>query len=129
MVGVALLGHHGTGTTLVGGAQIFLVSLFEYFPALFLLEEVTFRGMLDAHLYHPGESRPWISAIIVSALWGLWHIPIVSRTPVLTTAVYLVVVHCAIGVPLSFFWRQSGNLAVPAFSHALIDAARNMLLG
>jgi hypothetical protein len=36
-------------------------------------------------------------------------------------------VHSLIGVPLATYWRQSGNLAVPAFTHALIDAVRNAL--
>jgi hypothetical protein len=32
-----------------------------------------------------------------------------------------------IGVPLAICWRQSGNLAVRAFVHAMIDAVRNAL--
>jgi membrane protease YdiL (CAAX protease family) len=39
----------------------------------------------------------------------------------------LVVVHSAIGVSLSFAWRRSGNLALPAAAHALIDGVRNGL--
>jgi hypothetical protein len=39
----------------------------------------------------------------------------------------LVAVHSLIGVPLAIFWRESGNLAVPAFTHALIDGVRNAL--
>jgi membrane protease YdiL (CAAX protease family) len=30
-----------------------------------------------------------------------------------------------VGIPLSLFWRRSGNLFVPAAVHALIDAVRN----
>jgi hypothetical protein len=41
--------------------------------------------------------------------------------------VSLLVVHGAVGVPLSVYWRQSGNLAVPGFTHALIDAVRDAL--
>jgi membrane protease YdiL (CAAX protease family) len=40
----------------------------------------------------------------------------------------IVVIHTLVGVPLAFFWRRSGNLAVPAFTHALIDAVRNALM-
>jgi membrane protease YdiL (CAAX protease family) len=43
------------------------------------------------------------------------------------TAIALAVTHSLIGVPLAIFWRKSGNLAVPAFTHALIDAVRNAL--
>jgi Type II CAAX prenyl endopeptidase Rce1-like len=52
-------------------------SLLRYFPACFVLEEVFFRGALDSHVHHPGESRGWASALLVSALWGLWHLPTV----------------------------------------------------
>jgi hypothetical protein len=30
-------------------------------------------------------------------------------------------------VPLSFCWRRSGTLVLPAAAHALIDAYRNMI--
>jgi MFS family permease len=52
-------------------ALVGLGSFLEYVPALFLLEEVWFRGVLDSHLHHRGESRGILSAIYVSALWGL----------------------------------------------------------
>lgn len=39
-----------------------------------------------------------------------------------------VAVHCCIGVPLSIYWRRSGNLFVTGSTHALIDAVRNALL-
>jgi membrane protease YdiL (CAAX protease family) len=45
----------------------------------------------------------------------------------LTTA-QLLIVHCAIGVPLSLGWRRTGRLVAPALAHALIDAVRNALL-
>ncbi len=37
------------------------------------------------------------------------------------------VVHALIGVPLAIYWRKSGNLAVTAFTHALIDGIRDGL--
>jgi membrane protease YdiL (CAAX protease family) len=37
-------------------------------------------------------------------------------------------VHCAVGVPLSFCWRRSGNLFVTGATHALVDAVRNALV-
>jgi membrane protease YdiL (CAAX protease family) len=39
----------------------------------------------------------------------------------------LVVAHSIIGVPLSLAWRRTGNMAVPGFAHALIDAGRDGL--
>ncbi len=99
-----------------------------YFPVAFVLEEVFFRGALDAHLHRPGERHPWHSAAFVSVLWALWHLTVVSR-PGAAGVLALIVVHVGIGIPLSLYWRRSGNLAVPAASHAAIDAVRNALLG
>lgn len=96
-----------------------------YFPATFLLEEVAFRGAVDAHVHHDGEGRGWQSAVLVSALWGLWHLPVSSGLPFPLLVAQLVVVHIALGVPLSFAWRRSRNLASPALAHAVIDAVRN----
>ena len=41
-----------------------------YFPIAFVLEEVQFRGLVDAHVHRPGEPYGWLSALFVSALWG-----------------------------------------------------------
>ena len=101
-----------------------------YFPVTFVLEEVAFRGALDAHVHHEGEGRGWQSALFVSALWGLWHLPIAVGMPFPLLIMVLLAVHCFIGIPLSFAWRRSRNLAGVAFAHSAIDAIRNaMLLG
>ncbi|UQU67603.1 CPBP family glutamic-type intramembrane protease [Couchioplanes caeruleus] len=86
-----------------------------YFPAAFLLEEVTFRGALDAHVHHDGETRGWQSAVFTSTLWGLWHLPVSHGLPWWLQVIELVVVHVVLGVPLSMAWRRSRNLAAPAF--------------
>jgi membrane protease YdiL (CAAX protease family) len=99
-----------------------------YFPVTFLLEEVAFRGALDAHVHHDGEGPGWPSAILVSALWGLWHLPVASGLPFPMLLVELVVVHVVLGVPLSFAWRRTRNLAGPSLAHAVIDAVRNALM-
>jgi hypothetical protein len=99
-----------------------------YFPLTFLIEEVAFRGALDAHVHHAGEGRAWRSALFVSALWGLWHLPISGGLPLPLLVLELLVVHCLIGVPLSFAWRRTRNLAGPAFAHSAIDAVRNALM-
>jgi membrane protease YdiL (CAAX protease family) len=100
-----------------------------YFPVCFVLEEVSFRGALDSHLYHAGDRFRFTSALLGSALWGVWHLPILpTESRSLATAATLAVVHSLIGVPLAIYWRRSGNLAIPAFAHALIDGVRNALL-
>lgn len=105
-------------------------SLLLYIPALFMMEEVAFRGAIDSHVRHPGEGHGVsstiygiVSAIFVSVLWGLWHQPIVPQA----TIVQLLVTQVAVGPFLSLFWRRSGNLTVPGFAHALTDSVRNAL--
>jgi membrane protease YdiL (CAAX protease family) len=113
--------------------QIFITSILRYLPVGFVMEEVAFRGAFDSHLFHPGESRGVLSALFVSALWGIWHIPTIPPgqmpMPIWMLAPVLAGVHCLTGVPLSIFWRRSGNLTVTASTHALIDAVRNAVLG
>ena len=108
-----------------------MVSFLQYVPVVFLLEEVWFRGVLDSHLHRPRAPHGAISAIYVSALWGLWHLPL-SEThgpqELLATTISLLAVHISIGVLLSWAWRRSGNLLVPGIAHALIDAVRNAIL-
>jgi membrane protease YdiL (CAAX protease family) len=60
------------------GADVLIAvsSLLLYIPALFLIEEVMFRGAVDSHVSHPGEAGGVVSAIYVSSLWSLWHAPI-----------------------------------------------------
>ena len=100
-----------------------------YFTISFILEEVTFRGALDAYVYNPegrGGKRGYGSAILVSVLWGLWHLPIVpAKEALLLVVLRLVILHTLAGVPLSMAWRIGGNLAVPAAAHALLDGVRN----
>ena len=128
----AVLGgiHVATGTPVHVLAVVGTVAKYMalYFPLTFIIEEVSFRGALDAHLHHDGEGRHWLSAVFVSALWGLWHLPVTTGLALPLLVAELVAVHIVIGVPLSFAWRRSRNLAGPAFAHATIDAVRNALL-
>ena len=121
---------HPTGLRLQPNALFGLDSLLLYIPALFMIEEVAFRGAIDSHVRHPGERRDIAStiygiasAIFVSVLWGLWHHPIVPNATVLQ----LLIAQVAVGPFLSLFWRRSGNLMVPGFAHALNDSVRNAL--
>ena len=95
--------------------------MFLYLPAVFLLEEVVFRGMLDSHLQHEGEGHGLLTAVYVSVLWGLWHIPVRGGEPILA----LVLVMGTTVIFLSIWWRRSGNLGVSGGTHAFIDAVRN----
>lgn len=100
-----------------------------YLPAGFVLEEVAFRGALDAHVHHPEEPRGFASAAFVSVLWGLWHLPLAPpAAPLWITLAQLVAVHGVLGVLLSYAWRRTGSLAAPCLAHALIDGVRNGLL-
>jgi membrane protease YdiL (CAAX protease family) len=104
-------------------------SLLLYVPLVFVFEEVSFRGAFDSHLQYRDEAGGWASAIWLSVLWGLWHVP-VTRTmaPLPGLIVNNVIVCCVIGVPFSFFWRRSGNLFVTGWTHAVVDAVRNSFL-
>jgi membrane protease YdiL (CAAX protease family) len=103
-------------------------SLALYIPVTFVMEEVVFRGLLYAYLEPAGQKGKILSAVFVSALWGWWHLPIVPVENLTTEIIALPILQCLVGVPLSIFWSRSGNLAVPGFTHAFIDAVRNGLM-
>ena len=88
----------------------------------FVIEEVAFRGVLDAHIHHAHDSQPWLSAIGLSLLWGWWHLPVRSGIPPIYNLVIFPLVALVPGVSFSIAWRRTGNLAVPAVVHALINA-------
>jgi membrane protease YdiL (CAAX protease family) len=100
-----------------------------------VLEEVAFRGSIDSEVYEPTDQREdrasWISAIFVSLLWGLWHLPIVPKAeavPLAGVMLSLAAIHTAVGVPLSIWCRRSGTLLMPAAAHTFIDAYRDPVL-
>jgi len=98
-------------------------------PLGFIVEEVFFRGGLDTYLHRGEKGTGWLSAIYLSALWGLWHLPgaALSQPNLLATLVSLIVAQIILGVPLSLLWRKSGNLAVPDTTHAVLEAVRSIL--
>lgn len=109
-----------------------IVSLVEYVPVTFLLEEVSFRGAVDSHIYHPGDPHFAVTAVYTSVLWGLWHLPFTyqpgtSLVGTVQLIVELVAFQGVVGYFLSVFWRRSGNLLVPGSVHAAIDSVRNGL--
>lgn len=106
-------------------AEWFLIS-----PVGFVVEEVFFRGALDTYLHRGEEGIGWLSAIFVSALWGVWHLPGQALSGNLLFAVVgTVLPQILVGVPLSLWWRKSGNLAVTNTAHGLLEAVRNALVG
>ena len=123
---------HKKGLTFTGAQWVNgFHSLLLYLPVSFLLEEVAFRGALDAHVQRPGDKYGVLTAFYISALWGLWHLPISGAEGFWQVAVLVVMlplIHMLTGVFLSLSWRRGGNLAVTALIHAFIDAVRNMLL-
>jgi hypothetical protein len=69
MAGGAIAGnlaHRSLIERLTIGIDSFLL----YLPLVFVFEEVSFRGALDSHVQHPGESGEWVSAVWISLLWG-----------------------------------------------------------
>jgi membrane protease YdiL (CAAX protease family) len=133
MAASALASHHDLGVPL-SKLSLLLKQFLLYFTVTFVLEEVAFRGALDSHIYQlpaAGQRRggsAWLSAVFVSALWGMWHLPLLPTGGAAAFAAaipMLIIVHTLTGVPLSFCWRASGTLVLPAGAHALIDSYRN----
>jgi membrane protease YdiL (CAAX protease family) len=108
---------------------ILAVEIPVFVPTMFVMEEVAFRGLLDSHLHpNPVEQGPgWLSAAYVSALWGIWHLPLVLThgKSWLGLVVLLLAAHIPFGIVLSVFWRRTGNLLVPGAAHTLLDAVRD----
>jgi hypothetical protein len=126
---VAIALHDGRSPVL-GLAKLLLLgpnSLW-LFAMLFVIEEVVFRGALDMHVapIPSGGKQAWVSAVFVSALWGLWHLPL-CLNGTLYNLVTTFAISVVLGVPLSFCWRRSGTLVLPAAAHALIDGYRNVI--
>ena len=115
-------GFNGNLATAVVSA---VISAATYLPVVFVLEEVLFRGLLDPYLHGstPGPDRG--SALYGSALWGIWHLPVMSIALGVWTIPYLVAVHTVLGYVLVTSWRRTGNLAAPGIAHAVSDAVRN----
>lgn len=125
-------GHATTTThpTFLQGLEI-ATQWFLIAPVGFAVEEVFFRGALDTYLHRGEEGTGWLSAIFVSALWGLWHLSTQAPTTgnLFLTVIELLAAQILVGVPLSLWWRKSGNLVVNNTAHALLEGVRNGLAG
>lgn len=115
----------GFSASLPAAVAATVVSVATYLPLVFVIEEVFFRGLLDTWLHKdtPGPDRT--SAVFGSALWGIWHLPVMAIALGALTIPYLVVVHTALGLVLATSWRRTRNLAAPGIAHAVSDALRN----
>jgi membrane protease YdiL (CAAX protease family) len=137
LVGAVLMGLFGTLTLLLTGREVdplamlgnVLFSALLYVPVVFVLEEVAFRGALDPHVQRLGERGGVGTALLVSALWAVWHLPIAGAegVPFWMVLAQLLLLHVLVGIPLSYAWRRTGSLAAPGLAHALIDGVRNGL--
>jgi membrane protease YdiL (CAAX protease family) len=117
-------GFHGN---LGGALAAAVISVATYLPVVFVMEEVFFRGLLDPYLHGSTVGRDRASALYGSALWGLWHLPVMSVDLGLATIPYLLGIHTALGFVLVSAWRRTGNLAAPGIAHAVADALRNAI--
>ncbi len=124
-------GQAATATSLPPLATLVQVGLGRFLlgPVGFIVEEVFFRGGLDTYLHRGEKGTGWLSAIFISGLWGLWHLPgtALVQPNLLFTVASLVISQIILGVPLSLLWRKSGNLAVPDTTHAVLEAVRSVL--
>jgi membrane protease YdiL (CAAX protease family) len=128
LVGVMVayrVGSGGFNGNLATAVVAILISAATYLPVVFVLEEVLFRGLLDPYLRAstPGPGRA--SALFGSALWGIWHLPVMTVSLGALTIPYLVAIHTVKGYVLVTSWRRTGNLAAPGIAHAVSDALRN----
>jgi hypothetical protein len=99
-------------------------------PGYYMVEEVLFRGSIDSHVHHIGERHWFWSAIFVSLLWGFWHLPIVAGEGSAAVVIAnMFVLQGLVGPFLSYWWRRSGNLIVPAATHDFLDTFRNVFEG
>jgi membrane protease YdiL (CAAX protease family) len=115
----------GFDGNLARAATTTVISVLTYLPAVFVIEEVLFRGLIDPYLHGSTAGRDRASALYGSALWGIWHLPVAFVTLGLLTVPYLIAVHTVLGYFFVNSWRRTGNLAAPGIAHAVIDALRN----
>jgi len=99
------------------------------FVALFLVDEVAFRGALDPHLLRASSGRlhEWCSATFVSILWAIWHLPAYNPHAKSFLALFsglapFYIGVLMMGVLLSFCARRARTLAPSSIMHAFGNA-------
>lgn len=97
--------------------------------ALFALgEEIGWRGFLQKEL---GFLGLWKSGLLIGALWGLWHAPLViqgynfPQNPLL--GVGMMILACMpLGLIMSYFVQRSGTVMSAAFFHGVFNAVAGL---
>jgi len=114
------------GQTLVNGflAGITINTFFA------LGEEIGWRGFLQKELGHLGL---WKSGLLIGAIWGLWHAPLViqgynfEQHPLI--GVVMMTVACApLGLIMSYFVQRSGTVMSAGFFHGVFNAVAGLTL-
>jgi hypothetical protein len=99
------------------------------FVALFIFDEVAFRGALDPYLARTSKGRlhEWCSATFISILWAIWHLR--AYKPGAETFLELFsaigpfsIFQVVLGTLLSFCARTSRNLVPGSVAHAFGNA-------
>jgi membrane protease YdiL (CAAX protease family) len=121
--------HEGAMLVPVAKLPDFATTWLCEFVAFFLVDEVAFRGALDPHLSGGGTGRlhAWCSAIFVSILWAIWHLPAYNPHARSFLALFsgLGPFHVSImmmGVLLSFCARRARTLVPSSIMHAFGNA-------
>lgn len=119
------------GAVLVPAAKLFdfATTWVCEFVALFLVDEVVFRGALDPHLRDAssGGLHEVCSAAFVSILWMIWHLPAYNPHAESFLALFngltpFYVCVTMMGVLLSFCARRARTLVPSAIMHAFGNA-------
>lgn len=122
---------HPQGSLMFPAAKTldFLTLWFCEFVALFVFDEVAFRGALDPYLVQASKGRlhEWCSAIFISILWALWHLraynPGAKTFFALFTAIGpFSIFQIVLGTLLSFCARTSRTLVPGSVAHAFGNA-------
>jgi membrane protease YdiL (CAAX protease family) len=96
--------------------------------AIFALgEEIGWRGFLQKEF----DLGLWKSGLLIGAIWGLWHAPLViqgynfPQNPML--GVLMMIVACApLGLIMSYFVQRSGSVISAAFFHGVFNAVAGL---
>jgi uncharacterized protein len=96
--------------------------------AIFALgEEIGWRGFLQKEF----DLGLWKSGLLIGAIWGLWHAPLViqgynfPQHPML--GVGMMVLACApLGLIMSYFVQRSGSVISAAFFHGVFNAVAGL---
>src|SRR5262249_6103627 len=107
-------------TSMIEKSATGMISFLMGVPLLCMVDEVAFRGAFDSHLNATTGHNWWISALYVSALWAVWHMPVYG--PVDHDSLALFAILLPFGMVLSYLWRKTGNLAYTVIIHALSNA-------